>query len=92
LEIHAAIFGLTTVQAADHVRSREALEGALGPRQARLAPKASSADKANRVSDLAHEPVDGDLAHASCGFGVLVLLDEVGSCRDRTFGFGIVRC
>jgi death on curing protein len=30
LEIYAAIFGLTTVQAADHLRSREALEGALG--------------------------------------------------------------
>lgn len=30
LEIYAAIFGLTTAQAADHLRSREALEGALG--------------------------------------------------------------
>ncbi|MGH9099041.1 MAG: Fic family protein, partial [Acidimicrobiales bacterium] len=29
LEIYAAIFGLTTVQAADHLRSRDALEGAL---------------------------------------------------------------
>ncbi len=30
LEIYAAIFGLTTEQAADHLRSQEALEGALG--------------------------------------------------------------
>jgi death on curing protein len=30
LEIYAAILGLTTAQAADHLRSREALEGALG--------------------------------------------------------------
>jgi death-on-curing family protein len=30
LEIYAAIFGLTVTQAADHLRSRDALEGALG--------------------------------------------------------------
>jgi prophage maintenance system killer protein len=30
LEIYAAIVGLTVTQAADHLRSRDALEGALG--------------------------------------------------------------
>lgn len=30
LEIYAAIFSLTVKQAADHLRSRDALEGALG--------------------------------------------------------------
>ena len=48
LEIYAAIFSLTVEQAADHLRSREALEGALGRpasyahyQQADLAPQAA---------------------------------------------------
>jgi death-on-curing protein len=52
LEIYAAIFGLTTVQAADHLRSRDALEGAL----ARPASYAhyQDADLALQATVLAH--------------------------------------
>lgn len=52
LEIYAAIFGLTAVQAADHLRSRDALEGAL----ARPATYAhyEAADLALQATVLAH--------------------------------------
>ncbi len=52
LEIYAAIFGLTTVQAGDHLRSREALEGALG-RPATYAHY-QEADLALQAAVLAH--------------------------------------
>jgi death-on-curing family protein len=52
LEIYAAIFNLTTVQAADHLRSREALEGALG-RPAAYAHY-QEADLALQAAVLAH--------------------------------------
>lgn len=52
LEIYAAIFGLTAVQAADHLRSRDALEGALG-RPATYAHY-QEADLALQAAVLAH--------------------------------------
>jgi death-on-curing protein len=52
LEIYAAIFNLTTVQAVDHLRSREALEGALG-RPAAYAHY-QEADLALQAAVLAH--------------------------------------
>ncbi|HEX3804171.1 MAG TPA: type II toxin-antitoxin system death-on-curing family toxin [Solirubrobacteraceae bacterium] len=52
LEIYAAIFDLTTVQAEDHLRSREALEGALG-RSATYAHY-EDADLALQAAVLAH--------------------------------------
>ena len=52
LEIYAAIFGLTTEQAADHLRSQEAVEGALG-RPASYAHY-EQADLALQAAVLAH--------------------------------------
>ena len=52
LEIYAAIFGLTTTQAEDHLRSRQALEGALG-RPASYAHY-EQADLALQAAVLAH--------------------------------------
>jgi death on curing protein len=52
LEIYAAIFGLTVTQAADHLRSRDGLEGALG-RPATYAHYQDS-DLALQAAVLAH--------------------------------------
>jgi prophage maintenance system killer protein len=52
LEIWAAIFSLTTAQAADHLRSREALERALGRPSANA--HYQEADLALQAAVLAH--------------------------------------